>query len=116
MRVDASCPRAGLALLEVIVGLMLLAVGVLGLAAATATVARQSEIAHARRRLAVQARNEMERRMAGAANAMHASDSAGGYDLQWDTVEAGVRQLRLVAGLRWRSAVVNDTLIALLDR
>lgn len=116
MRLDANCPRTGCILLEVIVGLVLLAVGVLGLAAATATVARQSEAANARHRLALRARNEMEGSMAGSPDPGEIPDGVSGYRLQWDTVENGVGQLRLVASLHWRSARVSDTLIVLLDR
>ena len=108
--------RAGSALVEALVALILLAVGVLGLAGTTTVLARQVEVASLRHRLAVRAQNELERRMARARIPPLTEGGPGGSDLEWSVVAADARQLRLVANERWRSTVASDTLIMLLPR
>jgi type IV pilus modification protein PilV len=85
--------RRGFTLIETLVALLLLEIGMLGLAATSAVVARDLAVAHRTTRAQMLARNRLESLEANACEAnAGASVAPGGYDVSWIVQAAGKRR------------------------
>ena len=91
---NASAPRGGFTLVEVIVALIILTVGVLGLAATTIWVVRQSTLAEltTERSAAVQTVVE-QLRASDYASLAAGSDTVGRFDVTWSIVDGNRSKL-----------------------
>src|SRR5512140_868390 len=85
--------RRGLSLIEVLIAIILFAVGALGLAATSGSIARQLVSSDQRSRAAARARSRDESAHATACTSSSGSERSLGIDATWTIQKAGSRAL-----------------------
>ncbi len=110
-----SAGRSGFSLVEIVVALVLLSVGLLGLAAQAAVIARSAGAADVRARLAFLAAAEMEQMMARRSPAPDSSQTPeSGFRTDWQITTGRLTEVRLTVRYERGLNVASDTLITLL--
>lgn len=114
MRENASLRRAGFTLVDVIVAVVVLAVGILGLSATAGVVAAHMRVAQADTELRARAQAEMESLLAGGYRRLASGESRrGGYRVSWEVSGVDPKQVRLVVERRVGREPVADTLVTM---
>lgn len=92
--VRVSGPEAGFTMVELIVAILILAIGVLGLAGTTALSVRQVNMSDVATERSVALQNTIERlRALDYDSVSTGSDSVGGYDVSWKAMGSGSTKL-----------------------
>ncbi len=113
-RCSAAAPD-GFALVDVIVAVVILSIGVLGLAATTSVVAANMRASYVNTRLAVSAQARMEGLLAGGPEHLLPGDRQHGpLRVRWSVTGGDPREIELVVEYRTGSFARADTLVALL--
>jgi len=92
--VRSGAPEAGFTMIEVIIAILILAVGILGLAGTTALSVRQVNMSDIATERSVALQTTVERiRAMDFASVSTGTDSVGGYDVSWKTLPSGSTKL-----------------------
>jgi len=108
-----SC-RSGFTLVEVLVAVVVLAIGVLGLASTVAVVGWNMRLSYLKTQLRARAQLEMEGLLARGQEAFVSGERRqGGLSINWQVSGDGLRQLLLVTRQQLGPHEVADTLVTL---
>lgn len=108
--------RAGFTLVELIVAVLVLAIGILGLTATVGVVGRNMRVSHLQTQVGVRARAQMERLLANDRDNLMSGDLAEhGVQISWQVTGVGPRQIWLVARKRMGQHEAADTLVTLVS-
>lgn len=89
--------HGGFTLVDMMVAVMVLALGILGLAGTVGVVGSQMRVARVDTQLAALTRAEMERRLAAGYGSLAAGEeSRGPYRITWDVSGENPREVRLI--------------------
>ena len=111
---ERSRSRAGFTVVELVVALLVLAAGILGLAATTAVVASSMRVAHLETQVATRAQAEMESLLSSGVDRLApGARRDGGLFLAWEVSGTDLRQLRLVVRRDLGPDLSADTLLTL---
>ena len=114
MKLHAGVSRGGFTLVEIMVAVILLALGVLGLAATVGVVARSMNVSFLETQLRARARTEIERLLAGGWERLTSGElSSGDIEVRWQVNGERVGELLLVAHQRLGRYEASDTLVTL---
>ena len=107
---------SGFSLLELVVAIVVLSVGVLGLAAASLGLADHARRAEVRTRLRLQAQGQMERLLAGGPGRLApGAGSAAGREITWDIDGSELPVIRVFARHTLGPRELADTLITIVS-
>lgn len=115
MRLVEDTYRMGFTLVEVITAVVLLGIGILGLAAAVGAIASLMHASYLDTQLRAKGQSQMERLLAaGYARVASGELAEGPYLTKWSVSDGALREIRLVVEHRIGSNVAADTFVTLL--
>ena len=109
--------RSGFTIVEMITAIVLLSIGVLGLAAAVGAIASLMNASQVDTQLRARGQSEMERLLAAGSSSVTSGERAEKpYFTKWSVRDGVLREIALVVEHRVGSKVVADTFVTLIRR
>ena len=106
--------RAGFTLVELVVAVLVLAVGILALTATVGVVGWNMRVSHLQTQVGASARVQMERLLAGNRDSLASGNlQQRGSQVRWQVTGIGPKQIMLVARKRIGQHEAADTLVTL---